>query len=159
MPAGPSPQSQDLLQAALKLHTEGKINAAIEAAQAAVTRDPENVEALQYLGSTYVARKKEFARGLEYLEQALELAPDDPIVLYTLGWCYEFAAHELSRRRGRWGEGSPPPIDQLYEQAIWALRRAVALQTDPGLQDDAVKLLESILGEDVDVAAIVARGG
>lgn len=154
-----SPQSPRTLQDALELHEAGKIDAAIAVAEAVLAADPQNVEALQYLGSTLITRKKDFARGLDYLERARSLAPDDPVILYTLGWCYEYVAHELSRGRGRWKTGPVPPLDEFYAKAIAALRRAIALQPDPGLRDDAVKLLEAILGEDVDVEAIIAEEG
>lgn len=157
MTTPPVPDASALMQRALTLHTEGKSDAALAAAQEALAIDPNFVEALQYLGATYITRKKQFDRGIAYLERARALAPADPALLYTLGWCYEYAAHELSRGRGRWTAEGPLPTNELYDRAIAALRRSIALATDPGLRDDAVKLLESILGEDVNIDEIIAQ--
>jgi tetratricopeptide (TPR) repeat protein len=139
---------EELQQQALALHAEGRIDEAIEHAKAALALDPEYVGALQYLGSTYVARKRLFATGIRYLERALALAPTDPDLLYTAGWCYEFAAHELERGRGRWDGPDPRDPAELYEQAIAALRQSISLQNDPGLREDALKLLETITGQE-----------
>jgi tetratricopeptide (TPR) repeat protein len=137
------------LREAMAAHEKGDIDAAIASAERALRLDPQFADAYQYLGSTLVTRRRDFGRGLQHLERARELAPDDPVVHYTLGWSYEFVAHEVSRRPHR---GSPPqasaPLDpdELYAKAADALRRCIALGPDEGMLDDAQKLLETITG-------------
>jgi tetratricopeptide (TPR) repeat protein len=140
--------AQSLHQQVLEFHAKGDVDGAIALAESGLAQWPDDVGLLTYLGSTLVARKRLYSRGLGYLERALTVAPDDPDLLYTAGWSYEFAAHELQRGRGRWATGAPAPIDDLLRQAESCLRRSIALQPDPGLRDDAIKLLETITGEE-----------
>lgn len=128
-------------------HQRGQIEEAIAAAQEALRLAPDFADAHQYLGTTLVTRKRDFVRGLRELERARDLAPDDPAAHYTLGWSYEFVAHELSRRlrQGRRPAASLDP-DALYEKAAESLRRCIALRPDEGMLDDAEKLLETITG-------------
>jgi len=67
--------------------------------------------------------------------------PRRPGALYSLGWCYEFVAYRLEKQPGR------PYRDpaQLYELAAATLQRCIDLEPDPGLQDDAEKLRDTIL--------------
>jgi tetratricopeptide (TPR) repeat protein len=135
-------------QRVLDLHAAGRLDEAIVAAEQALLRHPGNKDLLQYLGSTLVARKRRFQQGLGLLEQALTISPDDADLLYTAGWCYEFAAHEMAKGRGRRDAGSPLSTESLLATAERLLRKSVRLQSDPGLRDDAIKLLETITGED-----------
>ena len=83
--------------------------------------------------------------GLAELERARASAPDDPAVHYTLGWCYEFVAHRLSRRPS--AEGLEP--QELYRKAEASLRRCLELGPEGKMKDDAQDLLASIIKEDV----------
>jgi tetratricopeptide (TPR) repeat protein len=128
------------LRRAQALHADGKIAEAIAAAHAAVAADPDLSEAWLYLGTTLVTRALRFPDGLAALERARDLAPDDPSVLYNLGWCYEFVAYRLER------EASPYRDPQaLYQLAAAALQRCLDLETDPGMRDDAEKLRDTIV--------------
>jgi len=91
-----------------------------------------------------VQRKGRYEEGLAELEQARAAAPDDPAVHYTLGWCYEFVAHSVSRRPRA---GLEP--QELYSKAEASLRRCLELQPEGKLKDDAQDLLASIIKEDV----------
>jgi hypothetical protein len=91
-------------------------------------------------------RKGDYRGGLAELERAAALAPDDPAVHYTLGWCCEFVAHRLSRRPAA-GDLDP---QALYRQAEHALRRCIELDPPGKLKDDAKDLLSSIIREDVE---------
>ena len=96
------------------------------------------------MGSTLVTRRGRYAEGLAELERAREAAPDDPAVYYTLGWCYEFVAHQTSRR-------PRPRLDpqELYRKAEAYLRRCLELNPEGKVKDDAQDLLASIIKEDV----------
>lgn len=128
----------------MELHARGDIAGAVTAARQALALDPTFADAYQYLGSTLVQRLRRFEEGLRTLERARALAPHDPSVHYTLGWCYEFVAHEVARRPR---PGLDP--DELYRKAADALRRCLELRPEGKMKDDAEDLLASITGEDV----------
>jgi tetratricopeptide (TPR) repeat protein len=122
------------------LHSEGRIDDAISTVRRALELDPQYVDAWSYLGTTLVTRKLAFAQGLEGLERAYELAPDDAGIVYGLGWCYEFVAYRLQR-----GPGTPyrDPVE-LFRLAASMLQRCIDLNPEQGLRDDAEDLLTSI---------------
>ena len=128
------------LKRAQVLHSNHRIDEAVLEARAALEVLPDYVEALTYLGTTLITRRLAFPDGLPYLERAVELAPDDAGVHYSLGWCYEFVAYRLEK------QATTPyrhPID-LYELAAEHLQRCIELEPEPGLKADAEDLLESI---------------
>jgi tetratricopeptide (TPR) repeat protein len=137
-------EAQARLREAMSLHEQGDINGALAQARAALEVAPGFAGALEYVGSTLVQRKHRYAEGLAELERARDAAPDDPSVHYTLGWCYEFVAHSVSRRPA--GELD---AKELYTKAEAALRRCLELGPEGKMRDDAQDLLSSIIREDV----------
>ena len=132
--------ARDLLKQAHALHDQRRIDDAIAAAQQALDADPTYIDALTYLGTTLVTRKLAYPEGLALLERALALAPDDPGVNYSLGWCYEFVAYRLEKA------GRTPyrdPLD-LYRRAAERLQRCIDLNPEQGLKDDAQDLLDAV---------------
>jgi tetratricopeptide (TPR) repeat protein len=129
------------LRQAQALHSEGRIDEALSEAARALDLQPDYVEALTYYGTTMTTRKLAYRVGLETLERALELAPDDAGVNYSLGWCYEFVAYRLERQ-GR--DAYRDPLE-LYELAAERLQRCIDLNPEQGLKEDAQDLLDSIL--------------
>ncbi len=129
------------LARAHELHSAGRIDAALAEARRALELNPEYVEALSYLGTTLITRKLDYAAGLEALERALTLAPDDPGINYSLGWCYEFVAYRLEK------QAQKPYRDplELYGLAADRLRYCIVLNPEQGLREDAEDLLESIV--------------
>ncbi len=129
----------------MELHARGEIDAAIAAAGALTARAPDFCEAHAYLGNTLVTRRRRFADGLAALERAAALCPRDAAILYTLGWCREFAANALERPRA-----PHQPVAQdapaLYAAATAVLRRALALGPEPGLRGDIEDILDVIAG-------------
>jgi tetratricopeptide (TPR) repeat protein len=128
------------LQRAQQLHAEGRIDDALREARSAVRAAPEHAEAWMYLGTTLITRKLQFEEGLDALERAVALAPDDPGVQYSLGWCYEFVAYRLSRSATK---PYRDPYD-LWDIAKEHLQRCIEIGTDEGLTADAQDLLASI---------------
>ena len=128
------------LKRAHELHSAGKIDAAIAAGRAALELDSSYVNALTYLGTTLITRKLAYAEGLALLERAKEVAPEDPGVAYSLGWCYEFVAYRLEKL------GRTPYRDplELYELAASELERCLALQPEDKLREDAEDLLDAV---------------
>jgi Flp pilus assembly protein TadD len=134
------PSAPDHLRRAQQLHAEGDIEAAVAEARAALELDAAHVEAWMYLGTTLVTRRLAFAEGLEALERAAQLAPDDPGVAYSLGWCYEFVAYRLEK------QATTPYRDpiELYRLGALELQRCIDLNPEQALQEDAQDLLDSI---------------
>ena len=139
--------ARERLRAAMARHEQHDIQGAIEEARGALEIAPEYADARSYLGSTLVQRLGRYAEGLAELERAREAAPDDPAVYYTLGWCYEFVAHRVSRKASAGGGGLEP--QELYRKAEAYLRRCLELNPEGKLKDDAKDLLSSIIREDV----------
>ncbi len=139
--AAVSGQAQRLLREAKGLHAAGRIDDAVAAARSALAADARLADAWVYLGTTLITRRLAFAEGLAALERARDLAPDDPGVWYSLGWCYEFVAYRLEK------EATRPYRDpvQLYELGAEALQRCIDLEPEPGLKDDAEKLRYTIV--------------
>ncbi len=128
------------LKRAHVLHSNHRVDEAIAEARAAIEVLPDYVEAFTYLGTTLITRRLRFHDGLPYLERAVELAPNDAGVHYSLGWCYEFVAYRLEK------QASMPYRDpiELYELAARELQHSIDLDPEPGLKADAEDLLESI---------------
>jgi tetratricopeptide (TPR) repeat protein len=142
--AEPPEEARALLREAMARHAQDDIAGALAAARRALERAPDYADARSYLGSTLVQRLGRYAEGLAELERARDLAPDDPAVHYTLGWCYEFVAHRESRR-----PSAGLDVDELYAKAERALRRCLELHPQGKLKDDAEDLLSSIIREDI----------
>jgi tetratricopeptide (TPR) repeat protein len=136
--------AQQLLREAMSLHEQQDIIGALAKAHEAIALEPHHAEARAYIGSTLVQRQGRYAEGLTELERALDDAPDDPALLYTLGWCSEFVAHRITRR-------PVPGLDpaELYAKAEQYLRRCLELNPQGKLRDDAADLLATIIREDV----------
>lgn len=100
-------------------------------------------EALEHAALLLVTRRHRYAEGLAHLARAVELRPADAGLWYALGWCSEFAAHELRRRTV---DASLDPRE-LYERAKDAFERCLALHPEGKLEDDARDLLDHIENE------------
>jgi tetratricopeptide (TPR) repeat protein len=138
-------EARQLLSEAMAQHEQNDIAGALARAYSALTIDPHFADARAYIGSTLVQRQAKYSEGLTELERALEDAPDDPALLYTLGWCSEFVAHRITRR-------PLPGLDpsELYAKAEQYLRLCLELNPEGKLRDDAADLLSSIIKEDVE---------
>lgn len=68
-----------------------------------IAAEPKNFHALNALGYTLADRTDRVQEGLELIQQALALAPDEPAIVDSLGWAYyrlgnmEAAAEQLKR--------------------------------------------------------------
>jgi tetratricopeptide (TPR) repeat protein len=106
-------------------------------------REPDNAHALNALGYTLADRTNRYEEAMGYIQRALELKPDEPAIIDSMGW--------INYRMGN------------YDQALKYLRRAVSLLQDPeiaahlgevlwvsGQHDEARKVWERALEHDPD---------
>ena len=128
-----------LLMRAHELHSGRRIDEALSAVRQAIEIKPDYVDALSYLGTTLITRKLAFAEGLAVLERAESLAPDDPGIVYGLGWCYEFVAYRIDRNPDPYRDPA-----ELYRLAAEKLQRCIDLDPEQGLREDAEDLLAAI---------------
>ena len=54
----------------------------------AISKNPNNAQALNFLGYYLVDRTKQIERGGEYIKKSLELAPKDSATIDSLAWYY-----------------------------------------------------------------------
>jgi len=131
------------LRSAMTLHGLGQVDAALAIAEKIVQKWPAYGQALSYLGQTLVTRKRRFADGLTILERAVEAAPADPYILYTLGWCEEFVANALDRPKG-----AHQPVERraadYYARAKTHMLAALALEPEDKLRGDVEDILDVI---------------
>ncbi len=110
----------------------------------ALTLDGDLIEALEHLATVLVTRQRDYAGGLALIDRALALRPDDPGLWYSHGWLYEFAGHEIRRRRSAAVDLDPRG---LYETAALSFRRCLSLKPEGKLVDDAEDLLDHVENE------------
>jgi len=91
--------------------------------------DGENAVALNALGYTLTDRTSRHSEALRLIERALEINPDDPATLDSLGWVYyrmgqpEQALEWLERA---WSLDKNPEIGAHLAEVLWALGREQA---------------------------------
>jgi tetratricopeptide (TPR) repeat protein len=135
--------AQRLFAASVEAHTARDTARAIALAREAIEVDPHHVEALEHLGTLLITRRQRFGEGLAFVERAVAERPDDAGLWYSLGWCREFAAHEIARR----GSGASLDPRVLYEAAADAFRRCLDLKPEGKLVGDAEDLLDHVENE------------
>lgn len=74
----------------------GDIDKAVAAMQKVLKVNPKNVNALNYVGYTYIEQDKNLDEAEELLQQAALLKPNDGFVVDSLGWLY-FKKGDLTR--------------------------------------------------------------
>jgi hypothetical protein len=126
------------MRQARERHAAHDVPGGLALARQALDVDPSNVEALEHIGNVLVTRQRRYGEGLALLERAVGLRPADPGLWYTLGWCREFAAHEMGRR------SSGADVRPLYELAAEAFHRCLDLHPEGKLQGDAEDLLDHV---------------
>lgn len=105
------PDQSDLLyDAAMVAEKLNRVDIAEARLKRVVDLKPDNAQALNALGYTLVDRTDRHAEGMQYIERALQISPDDAFILDSMGWAHY--------RMGR------------LEEAERYLRRAIAGRPD-----------------------------
>lgn len=132
------PESNELLYArALLAERLNQLALAEQDLRKVVERDPENAHALNALGYTLADRTDRHAEALGYIQRALQLLPDDPAVIDSMGWVHY--------RMGN------------HDEAIKYLRRAFELNSDAEIAAHLGEVLW-VTGRHDEARAIWAQG-
>jgi tetratricopeptide (TPR) repeat protein len=84
---------------------------------------PDNAQALNALGYTLVDRTPRTAEGLKLIEKALQISPDDPFILDSMGWAnYRMGNLDDSEKflRRAFGDQADPEIAAHLGEVLWA---------------------------------------
>ncbi len=115
---------------------------------AVLEQDPTNAEALNALGYTLADRTDRYAEALGYIQRAIEIKPDEPAILDSMGWVqYRLgklreALKYLQRAVERTRDGE---IAAHLGEVLWAL----------GERDEAWRVWEGALAEFPDHAYLL----
>jgi tetratricopeptide (TPR) repeat protein len=109
---------------------------------------PDNAQALNALGYTLVDRTRRIAEGLKLIEKALQIAPDDPFILDSMGWAnYRMGNLDDSEKflRRAFGDQADPEIAAHLGEVLWA----------KGERDRATEIWQSQLKTSPDNAVLI----
>jgi len=113
------PEDDELLFNLGVVYGEAKRNEeAIAAMQRALARNPDNANALNYIGYTWAERGEHLDEAEKMIHRAIELRPDDGFIVDSLGWVYYMRARPLIQS-GKAREGR-----RYLERAARELERA-----------------------------------
>lgn len=87
-----------------------------------LAEEPDNGHALNALGYTLADRTDRYDEALELLERAIELLPDDPAVLDSMGWIkYRLGEYEeaLAYLRQAYEQSDEPEIAMHLSEVLW----------------------------------------
>jgi tetratricopeptide (TPR) repeat protein len=110
--------------------------------------DGENAMALNALGYTLTDRTRRHSEALRLIERALELQPDDPATLDSMGWVlYRLGRLEesVAYLERAWDMDKNPEIGAHLAEVLFFLER----------RDEAMALLDELLDEHPDDAIVV----
>jgi tetratricopeptide (TPR) repeat protein len=68
--------------------TEGRVEPALRNMQRVLEADPNNVNALNYIGYSWAERGENLDEAEELIRRALEISPEDGYITDSLGWVY-----------------------------------------------------------------------
>ncbi|HHQ42631.1 MAG TPA: tetratricopeptide repeat protein [Chromatiales bacterium] len=89
-----------------------------------LAKDPDNVHALNALGYTLADRTDRYQEALGYIQRALELRPDNPAIIDSMGWVqYRLGNHEraLEYLRRAYELSQDPEIAAHLGEVLWVM--------------------------------------
>ena len=94
------PESEKLLfEYGLQLERTDQLEAAIEAMEMIVARNPDHAEALNFIGYSWADTDRNLEKALAYIERAMKLSPGNGYIQDSLGWVH-FKLGNLEIARG-----------------------------------------------------------
>ena len=122
-----TPDAGDLLYDRARIAERlGKLDAAEADLRHLIKLEPEHAHAYNALGYTLVDRTTRLEEGIALLRKALELGPDDPFILDSMGWA-QFKAGRLAEAvdflKRAYGQRPDPEIAAHLGEAMWAAGR------------------------------------
>jgi tetratricopeptide (TPR) repeat protein len=87
----------------------------------AIAQNPQNANALNYVGYTWAEQGDNLDQAEEYIVRALDLRPNDGFIIDSLGWVYYMRARPL------FDAGKKEEATQYIERALQELLRAEEL--------------------------------
>ena len=81
------------------LDESGDKKAAMQLMEQIIEREPDNFQALNYVGYTLADGNRELERAVALLERAIQLAPDRPYIVDSLAWAYYRAGRKADALR------------------------------------------------------------
>jgi len=119
--------------------------------RAIIDQDPDNATALNALGYTLANRTTRFEEAFELITRALELSPEEPAILDSMGWVrfrmgdYAIALHYLQRAYALFPD---PEVAAHLGEVLWAMDRrqeAITVWREAAERDASHKVLSETL--------------
>lgn len=108
-------------QLGVQYGTHGRVDEALQAMQKVLELEPNNANALNYIGYSWAERGENLDEAEELIRRALEIAPEDGYIADSLGWVY-YKMAELLLRESRRSEAL-----ELLDQAQAQLSQAAEM--------------------------------
>ncbi|MGH8549936.1 MAG: tetratricopeptide repeat protein, partial [Methylococcales bacterium] len=89
-------------------------------------KNPDDVNALNALGYTLVDKTSRLEEAQKYLDQAIKLKPDDPVIIDSYGWLqFKLGHHQkaLEYLRRAFNENPDPEIAAHLGEVLWVSGR------------------------------------
>lgn len=117
------PQDHDLLYGrAIVLERLGQIEQAEADLRRIIADDPEDARSLNALGYMLSNHSDRYAEATELVKRALDITPDDPAVIDSLGWLY-FRQGDLTQARQylerAWAAFKDPEVAAHLGEVLW----------------------------------------
>jgi tetratricopeptide (TPR) repeat protein len=118
------PDNEDLLYArALTAQEMGQLELAEKDMRHILKNDPDNARTLNALGYTLADQTDRYEEALGYISKALELKPDDPAIIDSMGWV-QFRLGNLEKARTflqqAWDMTQDSEIGAHFGEVLWA---------------------------------------
>lgn len=140
------------------LEKDGQFMEARHLVQAIVEKDPNNANALNFLGYSFLERNERLDKAYEYISKAVSLKPDDGYIRDSMAWYFyqtgKFKeALSEAKKAMELVKNDPTIAKHLgmiyqrlrhYEKAKQYLTEALNFAKVPSERDDVLKLLEDV---------------